>query len=192
MELINKDITNDQIKQLPAVQFTGNIYVIDKLEQVDWAVDFLMKQEILGFDTETRPSFKQGKSYNISLLQLATENEAFLFRLNYISFPDQLKNLIETEKPKKVGFDLNSDFHQLRKIILFEPRGFIDLQKVAKELGLKNVSLRKLTALVLGKRLSKRQRLSNWDSDQLSEAQIIYAATDAWITLVLYKKLINM
>ncbi len=191
MDVSPKDISNEQIKQLPVIQFPGHIYVIDRTEQVKQAVDFLSRQQILGFDTETRPSFKRGKSYNVSLIQLATENESFLFRLNKISFPDELKALLESEQVKKVGFDLNSDFHQLRKLIPIKPAGFIDLQKVAKEYGYKNMSLRKLTALLLGKRLSKRQRLSNWNSDQLTESQLVYAATDAWVTLVLYKKLIG-
>jgi len=191
MDVSAKDISNEQIKQLPVIQFPGKIYVIDKPQMADQALDFLETKEILGFDTETRPSFKRGKSYNVSLIQLATEDECFLFRLNKISLPDRLKQLLENERITKVGFDLNSDFHQLRKLGPIDPKGFVDLQKLAKQSGYKDVSLRKLTALLLGKRLSKRQRLSNWNSDRLTESQLVYAATDAWVTLILYKKLVE-
>jgi ribonuclease D len=184
-----RDISDEQIKQLPVIQFPGFIHVIDSPSQVKDAVNFLSRQQYLGFDTETRPSFKRGQSYKVSLIQLATENECYLFRLNLIDFPEELKQLLENPEVKKVGFDLGSDFHQLFKLSSFKPQGFIDLQKEVKALGIKQVSLRKLTAMVLGKRLSKRQRLSNWNLQQLTEAQKVYAATDAWVTLMLYKKL---
>ena len=192
MDYNQKEISNEQIKQLPVIQFEGKIYVIDEISQVGQATDFLFSQDLLGFDTETRPSFKRGKSYKMSLIQLATEQECFLFRLNKIGFPQQLKDLLESSAVTKIGFDLNSDFHQLRRLTSIQPQGFEDLQKLAKEMGYKDISLRKLTALLLGKRLSKRQRLSNWNSDQLTESQLIYAATDAWVTLILYKKLMGL
>ncbi len=192
MDYNQKEISNEQIKQLPVIQFEGKIHVIDEISQVGQATDFLFSQDLLGFDTETRPSFKRGKSYKMSLIQLATEQECFLFRLNKIGFPQQLKDLLESPAVTKIGFDLNSDFHQLRRLTSIQPQGFEDLQKLAKEMGYKDISLRKLTALLLGKRLSKRQRLSNWNSDQLTESQLIYAATDAWVTLILYKKLMGL
>ncbi len=187
MENFSKDISKEQIKQLPLIQFPGKIYLIEQIEQVSWAVNFLKKQSVLGFDTETRPSFKRGQSYKLSLVQLATDDQCFLFRINKLSFVDELKELFEQENVTKVGFDLNSDFHQLRKVAKIDFHGFVDLQKIAKQLGFKDVSLRKLTALVMSKRLSKRQRLSNWEAEPLTDAQKVYAATDAWVTLQLYK-----
>ncbi len=192
MKFYSENITNEQIKQLPILQFSGEINVIDMVGQVRDAVDYLSAQEILGFDTETRPSFRKGVSYNVSLLQLATEEECFLFRLNEIGFPDELKALLEDTYVQKIGFDVPSDMRQLHKISDFTPGGFIDLQKIMKEKGYGTVSLRRLTAMVLGRRLSKRQRLSNWNSTFLSDAQRIYAATDAWVTLILYKKIMNL
>ncbi len=187
MDFERKDISKEEIKQLPVIQFGGQIHVIDQPWEVKDAVEFLSDQDFIGFDTETRPSFQKGVSYKVSLVQLATEEEVFLFRLNYLGFPEELKQLFEDDEVVKVGFDLNSDFSQLRKVVQFEPQGFVDLQKIAREHGFKNVSLRKLTALLLGRRLSKRQRLSNWDNEQLTEGQIVYAATDAWVTLILFK-----
>ncbi len=183
------DISKEQIKELPLIHFPGKIYVIDRDEQLGFAYDVLSQADELGFDTETRPSFKRGRSYPLSLVQLATEDKCFLFRINKLSFPDGLMQLFENPDITKVGFDLNSDFHQIRRLASVDFQGFVDLQKYAKEFGLKDMSLKKLTAIVLGKRLSKRQRLSNWAQDNLTEGQKVYAATDAWVTLMIYKEL---
>ncbi len=190
MKKFPSDISNEQIKDLPLIYFPGHIHVIDSAEKVGFAYQRLKNAQILGFDTETRPAFRKGQSYSLSLVQLATEKDCFLFRINMISFPQELREILENEKIIKVGFDLSSDFHQLRrKVKDITPKGFVDLQKYAKEFGLKNMSLKKLTAILLGHRLSKRQRLSNWEQRRLTEGQLVYAATDAWVTLILYKKL---
>ncbi len=190
MDRFSGDISKEQINHLPLISFPGQIYVVDYREKVKFAYERLKQADILGFDTETRPSFRRGQSYPLSLVQLSTENECFLFRINLISFPARLRDILEDENIIKVGFDLSSDFHQLRSMVKdIEPRGFVDLQKYAKEFGLKNISLRKLSAIVLGHRISKRQRLSNWEQEPLTEKQRVYAATDAWITLKLYQQL---
>ncbi len=186
------DISNEQIKELPLIHFPGQIYVIDREDQVGFACDILSQAECLGFDTETRPSFKRGRSYPLSLVQLATEDKCFLFRINKLSFPDALSQLLENPDVTKIGFDLSSDFHQIRRLVNIDFQGFVDLQKYAAQWGLKNMSLKKLAAIVLGGRLSKRQRLSNWAQDNLTEGQKVYAATDAWVTLMIYKKMKSM
>ncbi len=184
------DISNEQINDLPLITFPGRIHVIDSLGKIRKAYEELKKADILGFDTETRPSFRKGRSYSLSLVQLATEEDSYLFRVNLISCADALRDILEDESITKVGFDLNSDFHQLRRVCKnIKPQGFVDLQVYAKQFGLKNMSLKKLTAIVLGQRLSKRQRLSNWEQNPLTEGQQIYASTDAWVTLLLYKRL---
>ncbi len=190
MKKFPSEISKEQIKQLPLIHFPGQIHIIDKPDKIDFAYKRLKQADILGFDTETRPSFRKGQSYSLSLVQLATGEESFLFRINMISFPDELRDILEDERIIKIGFDLSSDFHQLRRVVKdIQPRGFVDLQKYAREFGLKNMSLKKLTAILLGHRLSKRQRLSNWEQKHLTEGQMVYAATDAWVTLRLYQEL---
>jgi len=193
MKKFSPDITKGEINNLPLIQFEGKIHLIDNEDKVVSACEHLRQNDILGFDTETRPSFKKGKSFFLSLMQFSTQEECYLFRINKLGIPKELRQLLEDERVKKVGFDLNSDFHQIRKRVSdINLKNFVDLKNLAKEIGIKDVSLRKLTAIVLGHRLSKRQRLSNWEQDELKQSQKVYAATDAWITLILYKKLIEI
>jgi len=141
----------------------------------------------LGFDTETKPSFKKGKLNSTALIQLATSDKAFLFRLNKIGFPDELAEILANDNVIKVGVALRDDLKDLKKINSFEPSGFIDLQDTAKELNIKNISLKKLTAIILNFRISKSQRVSNWEQEILSPGQLKYAATDAWVCYELYQ-----
>ena len=187
--MFERSITDEKIKELPLERFPGEIIIIDRPEDVDPAINYLRQFDTIGFDTETKPSFRKGKHNNLSLIQLSTEDKAFLFRVNKIGFPDSLVSLLSDENIKKVGADVNSDLSQMRRLRQFKPQGFIDLQKYAKNFGIESLSLKKLAAIVLGIRISKRQRLSNWENPQLSEGQALYAATDAWVSLMIYKKM---
>ena len=182
-----EEISNEEIKHLPRKVFNGNIFLIDTERKFDIAIPLLQECKVLGFDTETKPSFKKGKLNSTALIQLATSDKAFLFRLNKIGFPDELAKILANDNVIKVGVALRDDLKDLKKINSFEPSGFIDLQDTAKELNIKNISLKKLTAIILNFRISKSQRVSNWEQEILSPAQLKYAATDAWVCYELYQ-----
>ncbi|MEG2613260.1 MAG: 3'-5' exonuclease, partial [Alistipes sp.] len=177
---INK-ISNEQTAALPAIEFKGPIRIIDEDRDVAEACKFLMQQPLLGFDTETRPSFRVGVTFRVSLLQLSTPTICYLFRLHKIRFDKPIIQLLESKQILKIGADVAGDLRSLRQIRPFRDGGFIDLQSIASEWGIEEKSLRKLSAIVLGKRVSKAQRLSNWEATTLTDKQQIYAATDAWV-----------
>lgn len=175
---------------LEKVSFPGKIHIVDSMAKVKAAVTFLNKCSRLGFDTETRPSFKRGVLYKVSLMQISTDTDCFLFRLNILSgMPDLLKELLENENITKIGISLKDDFGMLGKISDANPHGFIDLQKLVPEYGISDASLQKIYAIIFGKRISKNQRLTNWEAEELSHAQQIYAAIDAWSCLKIYNYL---
>ena len=182
-------IDNEATAQLPAIEFRGEILIIDREEQIEAACRDLAQARIIGFDTETRPSFKAGVSYRVSLLQLSTEERCYLFRLNRIPLAKPLLHLLEDSKVLKIGADVAGDLRSLRQLRHFRDGGFVDLQAIVGEWGIEEKSLRKMSAIVLGKRVSKAQRLSNWESSSLTDKQQLYAATDAWVCTQIYKKL---
>lgn len=182
-------IDNEQTSKLPAIEFRGEIRIIDREEQVEEACRYLASQPVIGFDTETRPSFKAGISYRVSLLQLSSEKRCYLFRLNKIALSRPILRLLESPKLKKIGADVAGDLRSLRQLRHFRDGGFVDLQSIASEWGIEEKSLRKLSALVLGLRVSKAQRLSNWESATLTDKQQLYASTDAWACIKIYEKL---
>lgn len=149
----------------------------------------LRSATFLGFDTETRASFKVGEVYNVALLQLATDTDVYLFRLRGMHQFEFIKNIFEDQKILKVGVAIRDDLKLLQKLFKFDPKNFIELQSVAKEKGLKNMGLRGMTEEVLQASLSKKAKISNWDVNVLSADQIMYAATDAWIGLKIYQKI---
>ncbi len=189
---ITDTISKEEIAGLEVEYFTGCITVVDTLDKVDAAVKNLEKQKLIGFDTETRPSFKKGKINKVALLQLSTEKTCFLFRLNMIGFPESLLNLLKNEKITKVGLSLQDDFGMLHKIAPIEPAGFIDIQTYVKRFKIKEMSLQKIYARLFHKKISKHQRLSNWEAEKLNDGQKRYAATDAWACILIYKKLKEM
>ena len=174
---------------LEKVSFPGNIHVIDSTAKVKAAVTYLNKCSRLGFDTETRPSFKRGVSYKVALMQISSDTDCFRFRLNIVGMPDMLKSLLENENITKIGISLKDDFGMLGKITDTNPHGFIDLQKVAPTYGISDASLQKIYAIIFGRRISKSQRLTNWEAEELTHAQQIYAAIDAWSCLKIYNYL---
>ena len=185
--MIPYSISKEEINELPLGQFEGKIYLIDRPEQVQDAVDYLEAQQMIGFDTETKPSFKKGEFNHVSLLQLSTSDHAFLFRLNKIGFPDSVRNLLEKENQVKIGAAVHDDLKALKKLTQsFYPLTFFDLNDELKKVGFHNVGVRNLSGMVLKIRISKSEQVSNWEAETLTEKQQRYAATDAWACLKIF------
>ena len=185
-----ESISKEEMYELPLKAFEGEIYLVENEEDVLKAVSFLRDFEIIGFDTETRPSFKKGRINKVALLQLSSCKRAYLFRLNGNGLNSAIADLLADEKIVKVGVAVRDDLIALKKLKPFEPQSFVDLQPYVKKLGIQSFSLQKLAAIVLGFRISKSKRLSNWEAESLGIGQQKYAATDAWVSLEIYKKLL--
>lgn len=183
-------IDADVIKDLPVAGFEGRVVVVNNHDKLLKACEHLLEQSIIGFDTETRPSFKAGVSYNVSLIQLSTADTCYLIRLNSVPMERPLMKILESRHILKVGVDVQGDIRNLNKIRHFRAGGFVELQKEVEAFGIEDKSLRKMAAIILGVGVSKAQRLSNWEAKELTAAQLRYAATDAWICLEMYKKLL--
>ena len=187
--MFQSEISKEQVAGLDLIQFEGPIHVIDSMESFQREIGNLASEPILGIDTETRPSFKKGTMYPTSLIQLSTLEQAWILRVSRIGYPRELLDLLSDELPLKVGLSLHDDLRRLRSDFQFEPKGFLDLQQYVEAFRIEEKGLKKLSGIVLGKRISKSQQVSNWDADFLTEAQLRYAATDAWICLMIYNKL---
>ena len=185
----NIKISKEVIATRPVETFPGRIVVIDHENQANEAAERLSHEPIIGFDTETRPTFKKGQSNHVALMQLSTHDTCYLFRLNRMGFPPSLKRLLEDEHLLKVGISLKDDFCMLNRLHNGEltPRNFVELQKLVKKFGIEDQSLQKIYGIVAGKKISKGQRLSNWEADHLTESQQLYAATDAWSCIKIYE-----
>lgn len=177
---------------MPRAVFGGRIFVITTSDEAEKAVRYLLSQKILGVDTETKPSFKKGKTYEVALLQVSTHDTCFLFRLNLIGMTPAIIRLLEDVSVPKIGLSLHDDIMSLHKRADFVPGNFIDLQKRVCELGVEDLSLQKLYANFFHEKISKNVRLSNWESDVLSESQKLYAATDAWACINIYEELLRL
>ena len=177
------------INALPVVRFTGRVITVVSPGETERAVDYLLSQNILGVDTETRPSFKKGHQYTVSLLQVSTLDTCFLFRLNYTGMTPAIIRLLEDTKVPKIGLSWHDDLNSLHKLGHFTAGNFIDIQHHVQELGIEDLSLQKLYANLFGQKISKRQQLSNWDADILNDKQKLYAATDAWACINIYNEL---
>lgn len=186
---MEKTITKEELNQLPLKHFEGRVDVIEDIQVIEHLVSELEQHTILGFDTETKPSFQKGKVNQVSLLQLATSEKVYLFRLNKTGLHPALLRLLSNPRIKKVGVGIRDDIKGLNRLVSFRQAGFIEIQDYVKQLEIEDSSLKKLAGLVLGIRVSKRQRLSNWEAPHLSEGQILYAATDAWVAIELLNKL---
>ena len=180
------------ISEMPKVVFPGRIIIIYTVDDARKAVAYLNRCSVVGVDTETRPSFKKGKVNSVALLQVATSDTCFLFRLNRIGIPDFLEEFLQNDV-LKIGLSLRDDFNMLRRANNKDPRvgNWIELQDYVSRFGIQEKSLQKIYAILFGEKISKNQRLSNWEADVLTEAQQQYAATDAWATLRIYQKLNN-
>ncbi len=189
MTTFNAHIGKSEIAGMPTLLYPGRIITIDTAADVEKAVKALSKEKILGIDTETRPAFKKGVHYNVSLLQLSTADTCFLIRLCRTGMPESLTALLENTEITKVGVSLHDDYQALAKRKKFKAGGFFDLQKYVGKFGIEEMSLQKIYAIIFGMRISKSQQLSNWEQDVLTDKQKQYAATDAWACLNIYNRL---
>jgi ribonuclease D len=192
--MIFKDtITPEELEKLPTAQFKGEILVVDSIdEKYDAAIDYLKTLKIIGFDTETKPTFVANSKRNkVALLQLAGRDKACIFRLHGIGMTEDLKKILSSSRIIKVGAAITDDIKALKVYAPFNARGFVDLQSIAENWGIQEKSVRKMAAIILGTRVSKSQQLSNWEAKELSEAQQTYAAVDAWVCQKMYLKLLS-
>ncbi|HEX7493653.1 MAG TPA: 3'-5' exonuclease [Bacteroidales bacterium] len=189
--MYKENITVEELAEHELSWFKGEIVLVDDLKSFYQVFPRLLGSDLLGFDTETRPTFKKGRKNSVSLIQLSTADLACLFRINKIGIPDELIDLLSDPSVTKAGVAVHDDIRFLKGIKKFSPEGFIDLQNLVKDFGIQSSGLKKLAAIVLGFRISKRQQVTDWEAEQLTEAQQIYAATDAWVCYEIYKKLNN-
>lgn len=186
---ISISIDKAVIADLPVVVFPGKIEVIDTEEKAERAVAELMEEKVVGFDTETRPSFRKGKVNNVALMQIATAGKCYLFRINILGITPALRMFIEDSAVVKVGLSLKDDFMVMHRSEMFNPAAFIDLQSFVKQYHIVDMSLQRIYAILFGERISKHQRLTNWEAPELTDGQQAYAAIDAWASLRIYNHL---
>lgn len=188
-----ESITPELLDKLEYASFPGKIFVIDSVgAEFNRAIAYLRSQKVIGFDTETRPCFGPNQPrYGVALLQLSGPEKAYLFRVKNMGMHRRLCNLLADKRIIKVGAAIHDDIRGLQKLREFEPGSFVDLQKIVWEYGIKDKSVKKMTAIILGFRISKTQQLSNWEAEALSESQCKYAATDAWVCREMYLKLMK-
>ena len=191
--MFKESITPKELEALEYASFPGKIIVIDSVgAEFNRAITYLRSQKVIGFDTETRPTFTPSQPrYDVSLLQLSGPDKAFLFRINKIGMHRRLCNLLASDKVVKVGAAIHDDIRGLQKLHDFKPASFVDLQKIGCEWGIRDKAVKKMAAIILGFRISKTQQLSNWEAETLSESQCKYAATDAWVCREMYLELLK-
>jgi len=194
-EMVNKtyheNLTAEELAGYELSWFKGEIVLVDNLKTFYEVFPRLLGSDLLGFDTETRPTFKKGRKNSVSLIQLSTGDLACLFRINKIGIPDELVRLLSDPSVIKAGVAVHDDIRFLKGVKRFTPDGFTDLQNFVKNFGIQSSGLKKLAAIVLGFRISKRQQVTDWEAEILTEAQQVYAATDAWVCYQIYRKLVN-
>jgi ribonuclease D len=186
-----ESITPEEIEKCDLSWFKGEIVLVEDMKSFNVTFPRLLDSEVLGFDTETRPSFRKGRKNKVSLIQLANENLACLIRINRVGIPPQLAGLLASDYIIKAGVAVHDDIRFLRNVKGFIPSGFVDLQKFVRDYGIQVSGLKKLSAIVLGFKISKRQQVTDWEAEQLTDAQRVYAATDAWVCYQIYRKLTN-
>lgn len=184
-----KTIDKEEVKLYPPFVFSGEVIVVDDPQQVNQAVNDLHNHTCIGFDTETKPSFRKGETNQVSLLQLGIEERVYLFRLKLCGFQPSLRRLLAAPDITKIGVGIHDDIRFLRRLGDFTPASFVDLQNYASEFGIEEKSFSKLMAIIFHVKISKRQRTSNWEASRFTEGQIRYAATDAWGALKMYQRL---
>ena len=191
--MFKESVTPQEIEKLEYASFPGKIYVIDSVgAEYNRAIAYLRSQKVIGFDTETRPTFTPSQPrYGVALLQLSGPDKAFLFRVNCMGMHRRLCNLLASDKVLKVGAAIHDDIKGLQRLRDYVPAGFVDLQKIVCEWGIRDKSVKKMAAIIMGIRISKSQQLSNWEAEKLSDAQALYAATDAWVCREMYLRLMR-
>lgn len=180
------------VSALPLASFKGKIIVVISESEASQAVDYLLSCNILGVDTETRPTFKRGQMHKVALLQVATEDLCFLFRLNHLGVSASILRLLTNKTVPMIGLSWHDDLVSLHRRAPFEPGNFIDIQDIIGKIGIEDLSLQKLYANLFHEKISKRQRLTNWEADILTDKQKTYAATDAWACIQLYKEICRL
>lgn len=189
MTIINDTITKQELAEMPKALYEGPITTVISETEAHKVFRAIEHYDIVGIDTETRPSFKKGKTNNVALLQISTTEHCWLIRLNRTGFTDDIKDFLENKNITKVGLSLKDDFRLLGKSIRIKPESYVELQQYVENFGIKEKSLQKIYGILFGQKISKSQRLTNWEADELTESQKRYAATDAWSCLIIYNKL---
>ncbi len=182
-------MAKELIQTMPVDRFEGDVIVVDKTEQIPEAIDYLKQQQRLGIDTEARPSFTRGVHYPTALVQVATLDRCYLFRLTHVGMPQELADIFADNAICKVGLAFKDDINGLRRRRDFTPRNCIDIQSIARKYGILDLGLAKIYAICFGRKISKAQQLTNWENSHLTPEQQMYAATDAWATLRIYEEL---
>ncbi|MCM1504103.1 MAG: 3'-5' exonuclease domain-containing protein 2 [Muribaculum sp.] len=184
-------ITKQQLGTLPTVTYPGHIVVVNTAEQAVSALEIIGRYSVVGFDTETKPSFRKGRTNPVALIQISVGDCCYLFRISKFGFIPEFRRFFENENILKIGLSLKDDFHVLHKTLEFEPLGFIDLQDFVKNYSIHDTSLQKIYAIIFKEKISKSQRLSNWEASSLTTSQQIYASIDAWACLKIYGYLMS-
>lgn len=182
-------ISKDLVQWMPLVRFDGEVIIVDEPSKIPDSIEYLSAQSVLGVDTETRPSFTRGVRYPTALVQVATTERCYLFRLTHIGMPKPLADIFANPNICKVGLAFKDDLNGLRRRRDFKPANCVDLQQIAPNYGIQDLGLQKMFAICFGKKISKAQQLTNWESSHLTPEQARYASTDAWATLLIYNKL---
>lgn len=189
MDNLHLAISKEAVAAMPTVRYNGGIQIVDSIDKARVALRDLSRSRIVGFDTETRPSFRKGRLHKVALMQIATDDFCFLFRLNILGLFDRLVDFLCDPAITKIGLSVHDDFSVLARSGEIQPQGFVELQSFVKQYDIADTSLQKIYAIVFGERISKSQRLSNWEADALTPEQQSYAAIDAWACLRLYRYL---
>lgn len=183
-------ISKELLQWMPVAAFEGEVIVVDREEQVAEAVAYLKTQRVIGVDTEARPSFQRGIHYPTALVQIASHERCYLFRLTHIGMPQALADIFANPKICKVGLAFKDDINGLRRRRDFQPANCIDVQSMVAQYGILDLGLQKIFAICFGKKISKAQQLTNWENSHLTPEQARYASTDAWATLLIYEDLL--
>ncbi len=182
-------ISKEELGEMPVTAYPGAITLVDSAAKAHMALRALSREKVVGFDTETKPSFRKGCRHKVALMQISTCDRCFLFRLNKIGICSELKAFLENPDILKIGLSVHDDFGAIRRSEEFEPQGFVELQEMVRHFEIADISLQKIYAIIFGERISKGQRLTNWEADTLTDAQQAYAALDAWACLKIYNVL---
>lgn len=190
-QTLQLEIAPEVISQLPTLEYNHGIHIIKSLAEAKKAIEVLQKEPILGFDTESRPSFKKGENYPISIVQLATENAAYIFQISLIGSLQPLEPIFCSSEVLKIGIAIREDLRRLYELSPLNLNGFVELTHLSTQLGIKQTGLRNLVAILLGKRICKGPQRSNWSNPVLTQRQLIYAAIDAWACRILYLNILG-
>jgi len=182
-------ISKEEINNLDLERYEGKIFLITKKEQLTSVFAKINEYSLVGFDTETKPTFRKGEVNEVAMIQIAIPKAVYLIRINYTGITDEILSFLENQSIVKVGVALRDDLKDIKRLRKFTPKGFVELNKLVKDIGIESNGLRKLTAIILGFRISKNAQVSNWEAEKLSQKQLQYAATDAWVCLEMHNEL---